>query len=142
MQIRKAILKDVEAIKQIADLLYIEMPDFVWNQEDFIKKQIERGEYYVLEKDKVLGILSLREKQGMMYIETLAVAKDLQAKGIGSKLIEFAKDFGRKNNFKILRTTSFYEYGVKDFYIKNGFRLLPESGKYSGHKFHRLEIDV
>ncbi len=149
MKIRKASPEDLQSIKEIAGLLYIEMPDFVWNKENFIEKQIEKGEYYVTvsfealaKKERILGIVSLRERQGMLYIETLAVAEDIQAKGIGSNLVEFAKDFARKNNFKILRTTSFYEYGVKDFYIKNGFRLLPESGEYAGHKFYRLEFEV
>ncbi len=78
----------------------------------------------------------------MLYIETLAKAKDIQSSGVGKRLVEFAKQFARENNFKILRTTSFYEYRVKDFYIKNGFRLLPEPGEYSGHKFYRLEVEI
>ncbi len=140
MEIKKADLKDVAAIKKIADLLYVEMPDFVWNTEKFIRKQIENEEYYVAEENrKIIGIISLRERSKMLYIETLAVAKDIQSSGIGKKLVEFAKHFVMEKGLKILRTTSFYEYGVKDFYIKHGFRLLPESGEYGGHKFYRLE---
>lgn len=143
MEIRKANLEDAAAIKIIADLLYLDIPGFDWNKEDFIKGQIERGEYYVGEDNgKIAGIISLRERNGMMYIETLAVAKDVQSAGIGSKLVKFAKEFARKNNFKIMRTTSFYEYGVKDFYIKHGFRLLDEPGEYGGHKFHRLDFEL
>lgn len=143
MNIRQANLDDLAAIKEVADLLYIEMPDFVWNTEEFIKKQIERGEYFVAEEnDKIVGIVSLRERNKMLYIETLAVAKDIQSSGIGKKLIDFAKQFAKENNFKILRTTSFYEYGIKDFYIKQDFRLLDEPGEYGGHKFYRLETKV
>lgn len=147
MEIRKAGLKDIAAIKEIADLLYVEMPDFVWNKEEFIRKQIEKGEYFVAENppaegEKIIGIVSLRERNGMLYIETLAVAKDIQSTGVGKKLVEFAKQFSKDRGFKILRVTSFYEYGVKDFYIKQGFRLLDEPGEYSGHKFYRLEIEV
>ena len=143
MEIRKADPEDLEVIKEIADLLYIEMPDFVWNAGDFIKKQIERGEYFVAEENgKAVGVISLRERNGMMYIETLAVSKDIQAKGFGSKLVEFAKQFARKNGFVVLRTTSFYEYGVKDYWLKQGFRLLDEPGEYGGHKFHRFEFEI
>lgn len=143
MNIRKANLKDIRPIKEIADLLYLEMPDFLWNTEGFIGKQIERGEYYVAEENgKAVGIMSLRDRNKILYIETLAVAKNSQSSGVGKKLIEFAKQFSKNNDFKILRTTSFYEYGVKDFYIRQGFRLLDESGEYGGHKFHRLEWAV
>ena len=159
MNIRQAVSEDSKAIKKIADLLYIEMPDFVWNTEKFIKEQVERGEYYVAvfsdlsaeasaqagalaKEEQIVGIASLRERNGMMYIETLAVAKDIRSKGVGSKLVEFAKQLARENGFKILRVTSFYEYGVKDFYIKHGFKLLDKLGEYSGHKFHRLDFEL
>lgn len=134
---------DLKAIKEIADLLYLDIPGFDWNNEDFIGNQIKRGEYYVAEDGgKVIGIVSLRERKERMYIETLAVAREAQSLGLGRQLVEFAKNFGRENNFKILRTTSFFEYGVKDFYLKNGFRLLSEAGEYGGHKFYRLEVDL
>ena len=170
MDIRKANLGDAQKITEIAQVLYLDIPGFNWHQEDFIMKQIEKGEYYVAvssdsafvatsakevalaQEEQVAGVMSLRERNGMLYIETLAVAKDIQAphlrasggqaKGVGSGLVEFAKQFAKENNFKILRTTSFYEYGVKDFYLKNGFRLLDEPGEYNGHKFHRLEFEV
>ena len=141
MEIRKADSKDIAAIKKIADLLYLDILGFEWNKEDFIKGQIEKGEYYLAEENGIaVGAISLRDRNGMIYIETLVVAKDIQTRGIGRQLVEFAKQFARENNFKILRTTSFYEYGVKDFYIKQGFKLLDEAGEYGGHKFHRLEF--
>lgn len=143
MVIRKANLEDVKTIIEIARVLYIDIPDFVWTTEDFIKKQIEKGEYYMVkEAGKIAGIVSLRERNRMLYIETLAKAKDAQSSGIGKKLVEFAKQFARENNFKILRTTSFYEYGVKDFWVKQDFRLLDEPGEYGGHKFYRFEFDL
>ena len=143
INIRSASLKDVRAIKEIADLLYLDVSGFEWNKEDFIKKQIKKGEYYVGEENgKTVGVMSLRERNVMLYIETLAVAKDTQAKGVGSKLVEFARQFAREKNFKIMRTTSFYGYNVKDFWIKQGFRLLDEPGEYSGHKFYRLETEI
>ncbi len=125
MEIYKANPEDAQKISEIVQILYLDIPDFVWTSIEFIKKQIERGEYYIAgENGKAVGAMSLRERNGMLYIETLAVVKDIQSKGVGSKLVEFTKQFARENNFKILRTTSFYEYGVKDFYINQGFLLL------------------
>lgn len=141
--IRKANLEDLAAIKNIADLLYLDIPGFNWNKEDFIKDQVEKGEYYIAEEgDKAVGAMSLRSRNNMLYIETLAVSKDIRSLGIGSGLVDFAKRFAREKGFIILRVTSFYEYGVKDFYLKHGFRLLPEPGEYGGHKFHRLEFEL
>lgn len=143
INIRLATLIDLQEIKQIADLLYIDMPDFVWNTKEFIKEQIKKEEYYISEEnEKIIGIISLRERNMMLYIETLAVAKNIQSSGIGKKLVEFARQFARENNFKVLRTTSFYEYGVKDFWIKQGFQLLAEPGEYKGYKFYRFEFDL
>ena len=143
MDIRKANLGDAQKITEIAQVLYLDIPDFVWAAPEFIKRQIERGEYYVAEENgRPVGVMSLRDRNGRLYIETLAVTEDIQSKGVGSELVEFAKQFAKENNFKILRTTSFYEYGVKDFYIKNGFRLLDEPGEYNGRKFYRLEFTL
>ncbi len=143
MEVRKAELKDFERITEIAALLYLEIPDFVWNKKDYIEKQIKNGEYFVAEDNQnIVGIISLRERNSMLYIETLAVAKEKHGAGVGKELVEFAKSFARENDFKVLRTTSFYEYGVKDFYIKNGFELLDEPGEYNGHRFYRLEFNL
>lgn len=143
MGIRKANFEDAKVIAGIVQALFLDIPDFVWTAEDYIGKQVERGEYFIAEENgKAVGVVSLRDRNRIMYIETLVVAKDAQSSGIGSKLVEFAKKFAEDKGFKILRATSFYEYGVKDFYIKNGFQLLDEPGEYSGHKFHRLEFKV
>ena len=143
INIRLANQEDGGAIKKIADLLYLDIPEFNWNKDDFIKGQIKKGEYYVAEENgKIIGITSLRDRNSRLYIETLAVAKDIQSSGIGKKLVEFTKQFAKENNFKIMRTTSFYEYGVKDFWIKQGFKLLDEPGQYSGHEFYRLELKL
>lgn len=145
MDIRKADLGDVAAIKKIADLLFLDIPGFVWTTEDYIRKQIEKGEYFIAqENNKAVGVMSLRDRNKMLYIETLAVAKEAQSKGVGSRLVEFAKKFAKENNFEILRTTSFYEFDprVKDFWIKHGFRLLDEPGEYGGHKFYRLQFKL
>ena len=67
MEIIKANLNDKENIKKIADLLYIEVADFVWNKDDFIEKQINNKEYFVAkEENKVVGIMSFRQRQNIM----------------------------------------------------------------------------
>jgi len=143
MNIRKANPEDVSKIAEINRALHLDIPDFVWTDLEFIKKQVERGEYFVGEENgTAVGAMSLRERNRMLYIETLAVAKDIQSRGVGSKLVDFAKQFAKDSGFETLRTTSFYKYEVKDFWTKRGFGLLPEPGEYGGHKFYRFELKL
>jgi len=143
MQLRKADFNDKQKILQLANLLYIEMPDFVWNTEVYIVRQIDRGEYFVAEEGGgIVGIISLRVRNGKMYIETLAVAPERQSDGLGTTLIEFAKHFAKEKGFGALCACAFFEYQNKDFYLKKGFSLLPWTGEYSGHQFHRFEIKL
>jgi N-acetylglutamate synthase-like GNAT family acetyltransferase len=141
MNIKKAELKDKKNILEILNLLYIKMPNFVWDKEEFVEKQINNGEYYIAqENENVVGVISFRNRNNKMHIETLAVAKGHQSNGVGSKLINFAKEYTEKNNLKILCAYAFYQYNTADFYLKNGFILLKKYGKYEGNKYYCFEM--
>lgn len=143
MHIREATLKDQERIRELTNLLYLEVPEFVWNTDEFIEKQITRGEYFIAEKEGTLaGIISFRVREGVMYIETLAVVKEFRSNNIGTELIEFAKEYTKQKGLNALRACAFYEYGNEGFYRKQGFLLLEKSGNYKGRKFHRFEMSV
>ncbi len=143
MNIRRAELKDKKDILEIANLLYINIPDFVWNTEEFVERQIKDKGYYVAEKEgRIAGIISFRERNNKMHIETLAVANDSQSEGVGAELIEFAKKFTKEKGLFILRVYSFYEYKTVDFYLRQGFSLLMGPGRYNGHKYYRFEMRV
>jgi len=143
MNLRRAELKDKEEVLEIARLLHLDIPDFVWDADEFVEKQIKKGEYFLVEKGKrIVGIISLRKRQNKMHIETIAVKNGSQAEGIGTKLINFAKEFTKKKGLNILRAYSFYEYQSVDFYLKRGFNLLPRPGKYRNHKYYRFEMKI
>src|SRR3989344_5130979 len=137
MLLRKAELKDKKEILEIANLLYLNILDFVWNSDEFITKQIEKGEYYVIEENGgVAGIMSLRQRMNGMHIETLAIKKEFQSKGFGTKFIEFAKKVSQEKGFGTLFAYSFSEYNIADFYIKRGFKLMDYIGYYKHHKYN------
>jgi len=143
MEFRKAEERDLMAIKEVANLLYLDMPNFIWNTEGFINKQIAGGNYFVAEdKGKIVAGISFRNRKDRMYIESLVVAPDFQSNGVGKKLIEFAKNFAKGKGFKILRVCSFYEYKAVDFYVKQGFKKLKIPGIYNGHMYHRFEAFI
>jgi len=143
MEIIKADLKDKEAIKSIANLLYIDVNDFVWNKDEYIEKQIINNEYFLAKvENKIAGIISFRIRNSIMYIETLAVIKDFQSKGIGTKLINFAKKYTTENNLTTLRAYAFYQYNTQKFYLKNNFEQLKDSGDYNGAEYHRFQMQL
>ena len=143
MNLRKAELKDKKDVLEISNLLYLDIPDFVWNTEEFVDRQIRNGEYFLAEiEGKIVGIISFRQRKNKMYIETLAITNDHQSEGVGRQLVEFAKKFTKEKGFGILRACSFYEYKTVDFYLKQGFSLLEKPGIYNNHKYYRFEMRI
>ncbi len=143
MLLRQAISKDKEPIKEIANFLYLNIPDFVWNSEEFITKQIKRGEYFVIENGgEIAGIMSLRQRKNGMHIETLAVKKEFQSKGFGTQFIDFAKIIAKERRNKTLFAYSFVEYNIADFYLKKGFKMMDYVGYYNRHKYRCFKMEV
>lgn len=144
MGIRKANQEDKKNILDIVGILYIDMPGFVWNKEEFVEKQIKKGEYFIAESDdgKTMGIVSFRQRGEKMYIETLVVAKEHQSQGVGRSLVEFAKEHTKKNDVHFLCACAFLEYDTAGFYLKQGFNLLEMLGSYGGHKYYRFQMEV
>ena len=97
INLRKAEETDKKDILRIADELYLDIPDFVWNKDEFVSRQIENGGYYIGEVGgEPAGIISLRQRRKKMYVETLAVAKKYRNNGIGSELIKFSKNYTKE----------------------------------------------
>ena len=143
MILKKAELKHKKEIIDIANLLYLNIPNFVWNSEDFVTRQIEKGEYFIIKEDGVVaGIMSLRQRKNGMHIETLAVRKEFQSRGFGTKFIEFAKKITSEKGFDTLYAYSFSEYNIADFYVKKGFKALDYSGYYKNHKYDCFGLDL
>src|SRR3989344_1866934 len=139
MLIRKAELKDEEEIIKITDVLFLQIPNFVWNNEKFVEKQIKNGEYFVGEENgRLVGVISLRQRKNGMHIETIAIRDGFTANGFGTELVRFAKKFAGERGCKSLFTYSFFEYNIVDFYEKQGFGLLDYKGDYNGHPYHCL----
>lgn len=135
--IRKAHDKDAKAIVEIINILKLDMSEFVWSDIDFVRKQISQGEYFVAQvADAVVGIISLRQRKKVIHIETLAVLPGHRLKKIGTRLVDFAKQFTKEKELKDLCACSFLEYHIGDFYHRQGFSLLPKPGEYQGRKYH------
>ena len=143
MNLRKAEIGDKKDILEIANLLHLDIPDFVWDKDEFITKQIKNGEYFLIKKEeRIVGIISLCQRKDKMHIETIAVRNGSRSEGIGTELIEFAKRLTKEKGVNILRAYSFYKYKSVDFYLNRGFSLLGKPGVYNNHKYYRFEMRI
>ena len=143
MTLRQAELKDAKEVLNIVNELSLDIPNFVWDKEEFVQKQIKNKEYFVIEDEgKLAGVMSLRCRTNKINIETLAVKKEFQSKGLGTKFIEFAKQFTKEKGFNILHAYSFREYYAADFYLKKGFKVMNNTGYYKNHKYDCFELTL
>lgn len=141
--VRKAELKNLGQIEAIARLLRIDIPGFVWDKPDYIARQIKKGEYFVIAQDgTIVGIMSMRERNRKMHIETLVVDYQFQSQGFGTLFIEFAKRVCRQKGFHTLHAYSFFDYNMANFYLKKGFTKLGHSGYYNDHEYYCFEMKV
>ena len=144
MNIRKANPNDKDNILEITNLLKLNVPNFVWNKDSYVERQLDKEEYFVGEDEegKVFGIISFRKRGEAMYIETLAIKQEKQANGYGAEFISFAKQYTKNQQLNMLRACAFFDYNNKEFYLSNGFNLLRNTGSYNGRKFYRFEMKV
>ena len=99
---------------------------FQWNEfypnKNAFLKDLERNELYVLELENTLigcicistfmdeeynTISWLSETKNNIYIHRLAIHPNHQGKGYAQKLMSFAEDFAKKNNFISVRLDTF-----------------------------------
>lgn len=67
------------------------------------------------------------------YLYWIAVSKQIQAKGLGGKLLKYAEDEVKKANGRILfiETSSLPHYGLtRQFYLKHGYDLAAQIKDY------------
>lgn len=79
-------------------------------------------------KDSViLGCVELRKEGENLYLGMLSVQPDLQAQGIGKKLMFAGEDFARKQGCKkVSMTVVSVREKLIDWYIRHGYQLTGE----------------
>ena len=145
--IRIATLKDIDKLLEITKACGIHMISkniFQWNEfypnKNAFLKDLGRNELYVLEIENTLigcicvstfmdeeynTISWLSETKNNIYIHRLAIHPNHQGKGYAQKLMSFAEDFSKKNNFISVRldTFSINQRNVQ-FYEHRGYKRL------------------
>ena len=144
MAIRKAKTEDIETILSIIsactkDLISKEI--FQWSQEYPNKEAFENDLaynwlYIITENKKTIGSISitphmdkeyssvkwLSKTSNNLYIHRLAVDPKMQGKGCAQKLMDFAENYGRQNNYESIRLDTFSKNTRNQkFYEQRGY---------------------
>lgn len=128
--LRKAIASDLEFIYQlrIATLKSTISKSYGWNEQTQRNYAAEslKGNIVLVEGDRA-GVITISDWQDQLHLTFIALLPQYQGRGIGSKLIEYAKDRARSNN-KPLTLQVLEINPAKLFYEKQGFEVCGHDG--------------
>ena len=144
MDIRKATTEDIDAILSITsactkDLIFKEI--FQWSEEypskETFKNDISNNWLYVVvENNKTIGSITIAPKMdevyrsvkwltitsNNLYIHRLAIDPKMQGRGYAQKLMDFAENYGRQNNYESIRLDTFSKNKRNQkFYEQRGY---------------------
>ncbi len=139
MDIVRASAQDIEVILSLNRLLNVEASEFKGNTCDFVKQEVDKGNYYVVKhRGNVVAAACISPRDEGVYLETIAISEAYQKKGIGSELIEHAKKVTKEHGCDKLLVDTFCQYSADAFYAKCGFKKVPTMAKYKGKPYHKF----
>lgn len=97
-----------------------------WIVKKFIFKATERG--------KIIGIVKGKFETGVIYIDTVIVAKEKRCIGVGKKLMDKVESFARQNNTHKIFLFTMEKWKASKFYKSLGFK---KSGELPKHYLKR-----
>ena len=131
VKIRKAKLSDLAKIyklfKQLADLsISLDDEDIWFKEKEIIKQKVKEQKIIVAtNKQQIVGHLAFEEYSKSIEIDTLIVDGKYRKRGIGTMLVNDFMDKIKGINLP-LRVGTYKCYDCKDFYLKLGFKLIPQ----------------
>ncbi|WP_372917191.1 GNAT family N-acetyltransferase [Salegentibacter sp.] len=163
--IRKASLKDLSEIKKLTEACAEALQQqniFQWNEDypslEKLENDIKREELFVYEhKNRIIAIIVLTpnmdevyqniswltETGNNLYVHRLATHPDFWGQGYARKMMDFAEDFAKTENFTSIRLDTFSQNKRNQkFYEARGYQRLGDV--YFPHKndqpFHCYEL--
>ena len=144
MDIRKAAAKDIDAILSITSACAARMISkgiLQWSEE-YPNKEIFENDlsknwlYVVVESNKTIGSITITPEidevyksvkwltitSNNLYIHRLAIDPNMQGRGYAQKLMDFAENYGRQNNYESIRLDTFSKNTRNQkFYEQRGY---------------------
>ena len=143
MNIVKAQGANVKDIVRLNSQIHVDTPLFQGSSSLWVEEQVKDGHYFMIkDSNDICGAVCLLEKEGQFHLETIAIEKNRQGKGLGKQFIEFAKTKAKENGFSSLLVDTYCEYNVDKFYEGCGFRKIPTFAKYRGKPYHRFTAEL
>lgn len=155
-------ITDIITISMACAQFMIDKGIYQWNDcypsKEHFERDIERDELFVLELDHmVVGTIVistfmdeeykqvqwLTPNQNNIYIHRLSIHPEKQGKGYAQKLMDFAEDFAKTNDFDSVRLDTFSQNKRNQkFYETRGYKKLGDIyfPKQSKHPFHCYEL--
>ena len=65
---------------------------------NFASKLARQSRFILLDKDKVVGSLSLEKRKHSFFVYAVGVVKEFRRKGYGTVLMNFTEEFARRKN--------------------------------------------
>ena len=166
IKIELATLNELDRVKEIAEACaknMIENNIFQWNDKypsrEIFKDDIKNKSLYVSKIDQeVVGCIMLSSFKDYvyksvnwitpdeynLYIHRLAVHPIFQKKGIARKMMDFAEDFAKSNNYRSIRLDTFSQNPRNNkFYKARGYNKLddvyfPKQSEFPFHCYEKL----
>ena len=166
IKIELATLNELDRVKEIAEACaknMIENNIFQWNDKypsrEIFKEDIKNKSLYVskinqevvgcimfsFRKDDVYKTVNwITEDEYNLYIHRLAVDPVFQKRGIARKMMDFAEDFAKSNNYRSVRLDTFSQNPRNNkFYKARGYNKLddvyfPKQSEFPFHCYEKL----
>ena len=166
IKIELATLNELDRVKEIAEACaknMIENNIFQWNDKypsrEIFKEDIKNKSLYVskinqevvgcimfsFRKDDVYKTVNwITEDEYNLYIHRLAVDPIFQKRGIARKMMDFAEDFAKSNNYRSVRLDTFSQNPRNNkFYKARGYNKLddvyfPKQSEFPFHCYEKL----
>jgi GNAT superfamily N-acetyltransferase len=134
IEIHKAAAKDAEIIAPLFDAyrMFYNQPSDIDGALHFVKERLQQNEsviFIAFINDRVIGFIQLFPiftsvgMQRAWVLNDLFIHPSARGKGVGTALLETAKDFGRTGKSKwLMLQTANDNYSAQALYRKNGWK--------------------
>lgn len=104
---------------------YMELLLMADEQQDMIRRYLERGELFTLcEAEEVRGVCVVTDEgAGVCELKNIAVLPAFRGKGYGRELVGRMEEYCRKKAFRLMLVGTGETPGILKFYRSCGFRL-------------------
>ena len=102
----------------------------------------EGPQWVAVKEGEIVGTVSVTEKDGDLYVRSMAVRPDLRGNGIGHKLLEAIDEYARGTEHeRIFLYTTYFSAGAKELYEKHGYKWVRDTTPEEWYGVPGLEMD-